>query len=102
MADDVVRIPLGREEGSPSRPFRKTHHTLPVKGEPAKLVAQRLNNQAPTVSPAVGLGRPASQTRAATHCLVVFAKNSIGHKERIIHASVEGPKDLLNGRPLHI
>ena len=32
----------------------------------------------------------------------VVAKNSIGHKERIIHASVEGPKDLLNGRPLHI
>jgi len=26
----------------------------------------------------------------------VVAKNSIGHKERIIHASVEGPKELLN------
>jgi DNA primase len=24
------------------------------------------------------------------------------HKERIIHASVEGRKDLLNARPLHI
>jgi hypothetical protein len=35
--------------------------------------------------------------------LAVVAKNSIDHKERIIHAeSVEGPKDLLNGRPLHI
>jgi len=32
----------------------------------------------------------------------VVAKNSIGHKERIIHASVEGPKDLLNGRSLDI
>ena len=28
----------------------------------------------------------------------VFAKNSIGHKDRIIHASVEGPRRLLNGR----
>jgi hypothetical protein len=33
---------------------------------------------------------------------VVLAKNSIGDKEWIIHASVERPKDLLNGGPLHI
>ncbi len=33
---------------------------------------------------------------------LVFAKNSIGHKERIIHASVEGARDLLYGRALHI
>ena len=40
--------------------------------------------------------------RAPEHKYPCPCQNSIGHKERIIHASVEGPKDLLNARPLHI
>jgi hypothetical protein len=40
--------------------------------------------------------------RSLTVLRPVLAKNSIGDKEWIIHASVERPKDLLNGGLLHI
>src|SRR6516225_4937963 len=40
--------------------------------------------------------------RAPEHKYRCPCQNSIGDKEWIIHASVERPKDLLNGGPLHI
>jgi len=40
--------------------------------------------------------------RAPEHKYPCPCQNSIGDKEWIIHASVERPKDLLNGGPLHI